>query len=277
MRIIVTIILIVLNINIYAQKGKLYISSWHENEDSELTIPSDQYSIDKKGGLLYYISNDNENVYIDMKIEDPVNQNRILKNGLTIWINMDSKLARKLGIRYPIGSLYQAGNKRSNIPVNSLNADGSIVTPLSLANSIELIGFISEEARRFPSDNADNFRGSVKYESDGTLLYHLVMPIAKLPVRNSKDESGAMPFTIGIEYGPSSAIEIAGGAGGNRPSAMTASGGSSRGATGGGRPGGASSGGRMGGAGPRPGPSSTQNKLPPVLIWIKNIKLANKN
>ena len=27
------------------------------------------------------------------------------------------------------------------------------------------------------------------------------MPVAKLPVRNSRDGSGAMPFTLGIEYG----------------------------------------------------------------------------
>jgi hypothetical protein len=27
------------------------------------------------------------------------------------------------------------------------------------------------------------------------------MPVAKLPVRNSKEGNGAMPFTLGIEYG----------------------------------------------------------------------------
>ena len=49
------------------------------------------------------------------------------------------------------------------------------------------------------------------------------MPITKLPVRNSKDHSGAMPFTLGIDYGP-----------------------------------------------PVPKPP-----FKPLLLWIKNIKLAN--
>ena len=134
---------------------------------------------------------------------------------------MDSKLLKKMGIRFPVGSQNSVGRKKSGMPDNSTNADGSIVTPLSLANTIELIGFTNEEARRFSADNYDNFRGSVKYDNEGTLHYKMIMPITKLPVRNSKDGDGAMPFLFGIEYGPTIA----------------------------------------------------QPAFPPVLLWIKNIKL----
>jgi hypothetical protein len=135
---------------------------------------------------------------------------------------MDSKLTKKMGIRFPTGSQYSGGHNKSILPDDDLNADGSLVPPVSFANTIELIGFTSEDARRFPADNADNFRGSVKYDNEIALHYRMVMPVSKLPLRNSKKGDGAMPFTFGIEYGPAIALPA----------------------------------------------------FPPVLLWIKNIKLA---
>ena len=80
-------------------------------------------------------------------------------------------------------------------------------TLISLANTIELIGFTRENERRFPSENADNCSGYVKVDNQGVLHYKMVIPITKLPVRNSKDASGAMPFNLGVEYG---AVPISG-------------------------------------------------------------------
>jgi len=208
--------------NLNAQKGKLFLSIWNEDGNTELKIPSDKYFYYGKGKLYYFLSNDNNNIYVDLKIEDDGVKNRILKQGLTVWINMDSKLTKKMGIRFPVGSQNSGGQNNLNLPYYNLNTDGSLVTLLSLANTIELIGFTNEEARRFPAYNADSFRGSVQCDNEGTLHYKMLLPIAKLPVRNSKDRDGAMPFTFGIEYGPAKA----------------------------------------------------QTGFPPVLLWIKNIKLA---
>jgi len=246
-----------------AQKGSLNLSKWHVNDE----IKASDYQSIKKAKLYFFISNDYDNIYIDLKVEDPGIQNRILKEGLTIWINMDGKSAKKMGIRFPIGSKNQAGR----IPNSNFS------TPLSLANTIELIGFTNEEVRHFPSENSDNFRGKVKYDNEGTLYYKMLMPIAKLPIRNSKKGDGAMPFTLGIEYGflPST------GKPGNRvsPTAPLESqpGGSRGGASGGGR---SRGGGRTGRGGDVPasaaGTTSTpyQPVITPILQWIKDIKLA---
>ena len=66
---------------------------------------------------------------------------------------MDDKTVKKMGIRFPIGSQNQAGRNNNSFAESKINPDGTLATPLSLANTIELIGFISEEERRFPSDN----------------------------------------------------------------------------------------------------------------------------
>jgi hypothetical protein len=124
-----------------------------------------------------------------------------LKEGLTIWISMDGKAVKNMGIRFPIGSQNQGGHRKADRHENNSTPDGNTVNPLSLANTIELIGFTNEQQRHFPSDNHDSFRGSVIYDEAGTLFYRLVIPITKLPVRNSREGHGAMPFTLGIEYG----------------------------------------------------------------------------
>lgn len=238
MKIYALILSLIASISLNAQKGNLFYCNWNEGGNSEVNTPKTNYSYFKKGQIYYYLSNDKDNIYLDMRIEDPGVQTRILKEGLTVWIDMEGKSAKKMGVRFPIGSQNSSGRNKPD-QIEKLNPDGSIVTPLSMANTIELIGFINEEARRFPAENTENFSGSVKYDKEGILHYSMIMPLAKLPVRNSKDGNGAMPFAFGIQYG------------------------------------GARSGSASGAGRPSAGQSSVESAMPPVLFWIKNIKLAS--
>jgi hypothetical protein len=200
----------------------LNLCRWHFTDK----IEASDYQLIKKTKLYCFLSNDNENFYINIRIEDQGVQNRILKEGLTIWINMDGKEVKKMGVRFPVGSQNQGGHRKADHSENNALSDGSTENPLYLANTIELIGFISEQERRFPSENTDNFRGSVKYNEAGIFFYKMVMPIAKLPIRNSKEGHGAMPFTIGIEYGSVPVINTQGRNSGPAPSFLNRSGGS---------------------------------------------------
>jgi hypothetical protein len=181
----------------FAQKKNLNLSSWHFKDK----IEASDYQPVRKSELSCFISNDNDNIYVDIKVDNRKIQHRILTEGMTIWVNMDGQEIKKLGIRFPVGSLNQSGRKNAVHDKNAAAHDESIDNLLLMANTIEIIGFISEQQRRFPSENHDSFRGSVKY-GDGTILYYtLIIPLAKLPLRNSKDGHGAMPFILGIEYG----------------------------------------------------------------------------
>lgn len=190
----ISILALFIFFSLNAQKGNLIQSRWHTNDK----IEDSDYQLLKKAGFYYFISNDNDNIYISLKTSERLVQEKILKEGLTVWLNMDDKDNAKMGIIYPIGSDNQNINKRRDKSEN--NAGSDTMSVLSMANTIELIGFISEQERRFPAQNPDNFNGSVKYEK-GILYYRMVMPIAKLPIRNSRQGTGAMPFTFGFEYG----------------------------------------------------------------------------
>jgi hypothetical protein len=264
-------------IAIDAQKGDLILSKWHKSENGQFKVPSGEYSFYKKGKLWYFLSNDNDNIYISLKIEDPGVQNRILKEGLMIWINMDGKTTKKMGVRFPIGSQNSEDRNRSGMPEIKTNIDGSLVTPLDLANTIELVGFSNEAVRRFPADNNDNFKGSIEFDKEGNLYYRMAMPVAKLPVRNSKEGNGAMPFTIGVEYGSvSQTIKGSGNSAAPTTSLVPPTGGVRGRSSGGGRTSGGSGGSGQSMTASRSGSSSfsSQNTSPPVVLWIKNIKLA---
>jgi hypothetical protein len=252
--------------NLNAQKGDIYLCSWNAGQSEETEISAEKFSCNKKGKICYFIANDNDNILLSMRIEDVLVQNRILKEGMTIWISMDGKQTRNMGIRYPVGSQRSSGQGRNGAVIPKTNPDGSIVTPLSMAKSIELIGFTSESERRLPSENADSFNGFVKYDKDGILNYRLVIPVSKIPIRNSKDSDGSMPFTLGVEYGES--ISPGGGPGISAPPPSSGGGGS--------RGGGRGGGGGMAGGGGQGGNSSfsVPAPKPPVIVWIKNIKLA---
>lgn len=187
--------------NLNAQRGKLFLSNWHEAGKEDVNIPSEKYSFFRKGSLYYFISNDNSNVYLYLKTSDREAQARILKHGLVVWINMDTKPTKQMGVRFPLGTQNSGDRKTSGLPDEKLKSNGNLIALLALANKIELIGFTNEEIRRFPSENADNFRGYVRLDDTGNLNYKLIMPVGKLPFRNSKDRNGSMPFELGIEYG----------------------------------------------------------------------------
>jgi len=179
-----------------AQNSNSIMSRWHKSDKIEIS----DYQLVRKTGLFFCISNDNDNIFIDLKFDKPEDQKMILNQGLVMWINMDGKQVKTQGVRYPTGSQKPGIRNGAFNSKDIADGNGSPDNLISMANSIEIIGFISEQERRFPSQNADNFRGSLRYDK-GILYYNMVMPLAKLPVRNSKEGNGAMPFTLGIEYG----------------------------------------------------------------------------
>ena len=197
LRALASILFLVISSCLYSQNTKENFSVWQSRDEEEVIIASSDYTCIKKGNFCYFISNNDRFVYLYLKFEDKNLQNIILMEGLTLWVDMDNKDYKKLGIKFPVGMRSSDTQKK---PVrNNMNPD-VVLSPIESANTIELIGFVNENMRRFPAKNADTFSGSVKIGNDGALYYSLAMPVEKLPIRNARNGVGAMPFTLGIEY-----------------------------------------------------------------------------
>jgi hypothetical protein len=260
-------------LNAYGQDEKSYQSHWRNANTNTFKMPDESYGFFKKGNFLYYISNDRDNLYIDIKIEDSGVQFKILQEGLTVWFNADGKQRKEIGIRYPLGAKFANGPGMRN------SGASASASPLAMANTIRLIGFQGSEPNMIPAKNADNFSGAVEYDEAGNLFYTLKMPVSKLLLVGAENGAGFEPCSIGIEYGgmPEMGKKPAGQAPPQMSNDMPSGGrgGGGRGGAGGGGGGGRGGPGGSIGAGPNapPAPAAEVSKL----IWIKKVSLAEQH
>jgi hypothetical protein len=243
-----------------SQKGGKTNSRWNNYVTNPDAIPQSDFQFFKKGNLYYLTSNDDQNYYIDMRVEDTETEARILREGFVVWISTNNKTAKNKGVRYPIGT---ENTKRLGMRGAAQTESGVPKGPLAQANTVELIGFSENESRMLPSDNTDNIRGSVRYNDQGVLYYRLIIPLSKLGLEPAKSGDGTMPFSLGIETG----AQVIGMMGpGMRPGGGPPSGGIPAG-----------SGGRSGGGGGRPGGGAmppVNSQSPNPVLWIKDLELA---
>jgi hypothetical protein len=262
MKSIVTIVLITICASLFAQKSKVPGMQWRDNPSAEMPATVSEFSSLDKGKILCYLSNDDNNLFIDMIIPDPGVQKKILDIGLSIWIDPAGKEKKAMGVRFPIGaasvrSMLERKGERATEEEVKLYAKNSA---LAMAYEIDITGFGEGPALRVPASGGEGFSASIRYNDDGDLIYRLLIPRAKVAFGESKGQP--VPFSLGIEYGAAYVMARPGGAPGG----------------GGAMPQGAP-GGRGGQGGARPGmaaaPGSSQQAAQPPL-WIKALVLANK-
>jgi hypothetical protein len=272
MKLVILISAFVLCLNLNAQKEQNFVCKWRDNSSGQILPSTGDYVSARKETLFYCLSNDDKNMYVDIRFTESIDQSKVLQMGMVLWINTDGKSRKKTGVRYPIGAKFSKPGRGRSESQQVLKAE----TPLTLANTIELTGFKNVVPNRFPSNNSDNFRGSIKYDSEGNLLYSMTLPLDKLPEGGNRSDGKVSLMNIAIEYGAPPQIDSQSNRQSDTSSPSSESGGSGGGRRGGGggSRGGGGGGGRMGGA---PSSMSDSQDVPkPVLIWVKNIALATK-
>jgi hypothetical protein len=141
--------------NIYAHKDKSYQCIWHENNVDIFKTRSADFKYSEEGMFYYLISNDSDNIFIDIRIFGDEIAKQVLRSGMTIWIDPGGKKVKKAGVRYPVrhenhakGRMADSSdrqvpdNMKNRYPVNlrgTWSGDGAI--PDFLKNSLMLIGF----------------------------------------------------------------------------------------------------------------------------------------
>jgi hypothetical protein len=259
----------------YAYKDKSYHSHWRNAEEIRTMLPS-QYTYSEKDKLYYFISNDNDNIYINIKIFSPEVQNRLYREGLEVWFNQEGKKTKKTGIKYPVPTrLMNRGGRppQGNEQGRGGNFAGNRI-PLQPPdqNKLQLLGSKEEEIIEFtPTDN-NNIRGSFNMDKEKFLNYELIIPRSKIPVSAGKGGAESKPLMIGFSFPPIVSSPPGGGFGGSQGMSGGRGGGGSRG--GGGR------GGAGGGGGGYSGGGMSQGQYPGgetnTVLWISDIILATE-
>jgi hypothetical protein len=295
MRKIPTIILLVISAGLYAHKSEPYRFYWHEKGIDVFSSRTAEFTYSEKDMFYYRISNDSDNIYVDIRIFDDEIKQQILRSGLTIWIDPDGKKERKTGVRYPVrfqnryrntmaDSLNRdvPENMKSRYPVNvhqawSWNGD----SPGAPAGTLMLIGF-SESGPVLVTDfTGNNFRGAIAFQKGANMLdYEVVMPFSKLPFSFTAPAGKKSRMMLGFSYESSGSAgkgrPYGGGGGGYHSGGHGTYGGGGMHGGGGGMYGGGGmhgGGGRHGGS-PGNGGYSSGGGESLKIFWIKDASLA---
>jgi hypothetical protein len=288
MRSFVTFLALTFSTCIFAQKDKSFNINWHNKEHDNIKFKSSELQYSEKGKFYYNMSNDKENLYIDLKIFDQDVQRTVLASGLTFWINMDGKKVKKTGLRFParqgspdMTNMQSLQNQQNRMP-------GGGITPSGVRNmqkppeyKIELIRLGGSDDSFITPNEANNFRGSFRFEPDGNMWYELIIPLSKLPERSSK-KGNDKAFILGISYSAIGSRPGGGGAGApdfGGEMGGPGGGGGMGGPGGGPGGGGGGRGGRSGGGAGEPGGGGADMRAPSspsVLVWFKDLQFASE-
>jgi len=274
----IILLFVVLCSGLYAQKDKSYHSHRHEPGIDDFKSQTADFKYSEKGMFYYCISNDKENIYLNLRIYNSDVQRQVLNSGITVWINTDGKKSRKLGVKYPARL---KGNETGIRPGNqSMQQRGAVPgergnMPDMNTGSIQLIGFSESSPQTISATERDNFRGTLKIEKDRNMYYEIILPFSKMPVIDDQPQGKKKvgSFILGIAYPSVSSMSGPPGGGQGMPSGGGPGGGGMPGG-GGGMPGGGggrAGGGPGGGAGP---PSQGSSSSSQSIFWIKDIRLA---
>jgi hypothetical protein len=113
--------------------------------------PSAYPDYDSKASLGYAVSNDKENLYIRVETGDQATQMKILRNGLTVWIDKTGAKELITAINYPIPRSFTQGksNKREGEDVGPSDGYTQNQSYVQRINREDRIRTLMEEAKEF--------------------------------------------------------------------------------------------------------------------------------
>ena len=252
---------------IQAQKIGEYECKWHvpgSSPDDEGLI--NQMRFDEKSQFLFLISNDEKNIYFDIVMADHAAIQKVMRFGLTTWINPEGKHKKRMGVQFPAAP--EEGAEPSFRHDKGGDRKDMMFAIMDRKNQeMVLLGFGEKGEQKVIDPRIDpDFQGRVKMMEGGNMSVSLVIPVNQLGM---KGENIDMLVSVGFETGYLDLTRQGGG--------MPAGGGQdNRGGEmhGGGPPG--SSQGDMGGNNSQQQRPEISEMASPNKLWISKVWLAKK-
>jgi len=194
----------------------LYRTSWQstpviaDGDPSEWRIPLRFYDSDTK--LNYTLSNDDEKIYLCVRIVDELAQKKVMRNGLNIWFDTLAKKNKQCGILYPVpdkgadeyqtdggsgdGSHHHGGGKHGG----GDDADAAKRKFLRQANQMQLIGFKKGIPDYLAPENEYGINVNINWDKNNIMIYEAVIPFKAFykPALVAKDSLKSFDFSMTI-------------------------------------------------------------------------------
>lgn len=273
------VLLSVFSGEIMAQKVAVYQSKWHpgmEVNDEEGLINRMQY--DDKSKIMFLVTNNEDLMYVDFMSSDQAVIQKVMRYGLTTWVNVDGKTKKTLGIEFP------RSPEETGEPVFRKEKGGDRKAMMmammeSKNKEMELIGFEGKGTRTIIDPRVDPlFEGNIQMKEGGKIHVRLEIPMAKLG--RGRETGNFSPVSLGFETGYMDVTGQGSAGGGSMQGGGGYHGGGGMG-PGGGMPGGGPppGGGQAGdaqGAGPNQQQPDISKLASPSRLWIKELQLSER-
>ncbi|MGN8055229.1 hypothetical protein ACTJKN_03075 [Pedobacter sp. 22163] len=232
---------------------------------NEWNEPLNQYNDATK--LAFALANDDKNLYIIIESLDPQTTFSVLRGGITLNINTESKKKDGIKLTFPLMEkppMPKEGEEhREHTP---LSPDGATQDPLAMNKSIRVSGFKNIADGELPAMNQDGIETGMSIHPNRDLIYELSIPLTQLQVE--LDFNKPLVYNIKINEPNKSRFKREARPEGESGGKGRSGGRGGMGGMGGGGRGGMGGGGRMGGGAQRP-PEGGESAAKSSDFWIK--------
>jgi hypothetical protein len=152
--------------------------------------------LDPDGKFLCNVANDNDNIYIRLKISDDVTQQKIALLGLSVKFDPNGKRKGKVGLKYPVGKTEKELKKEKPYPMDASTMDANMRAQIKkeMISDVEVIGLVKENIVSSRLGLANGIEAIIVAQNDGTYIYESKIPFKAFRLVKSKIE------TLGIEF-----------------------------------------------------------------------------
>ena len=159
------------------------------------------YNQDKQ--LNYSLANDQDNLYMAIRINDHSEQVRVLRAGLTLGIDTRGKKKESFTMTFPVGDQSAQGMAENAMDlqggsndVKQQDREELSKAKLTKLREIKVTGFKDIESETMTTSNTYGFKVAIDYDKDGNLVYEAAIPLKFFHADDLSKNEWAFNFKI---------------------------------------------------------------------------------
>ncbi|MDO3626870.1 hypothetical protein [Mucilaginibacter sp. BT774] len=159
------------------------------------------YNQDKQ--LNYALANDQDDLYMAIRINDRSEQIRVLRAGLTISIDTRGKKKESFTMTFPVGDQSPEGMmetaqdlQNGNNDIKQEDNEELMKARLTKLREIKVTGFKDIESETMTTSNTYGFKVAIDYDKDGNLIYEAAIPLKFFRADDLSKNEWAFNFKI---------------------------------------------------------------------------------
>ncbi|HEY2583955.1 MAG TPA: hypothetical protein VGI43_19255 [Mucilaginibacter sp.] len=129
----------------------------------------------------YSIANDQDNLYMAIRISNRLDQKKILKSGITFSVDPKGKKKETFSITFPLnvqgGTQLLAISKDDNSEVTKQDREELIRERITTLRGIKVVGFKDIEDDMITTSNTYGIKTAINYDDDGNLVCEAAIPL----------------------------------------------------------------------------------------------------